>query len=386
MYNPLTRFLLPPFLFQKKRRRKVGIMSTNYGKNINIMIYGGSHDEQIGVIAKGLPKGFSIDMDELLGFMARRAPGRNSMSTQRREPDVPEFLSGVGEDGRLTGETLHAVIKNTNQRSGDYSNLSFVPRPSHADFAAREKYGEAVDLRGGGHFSGRLTAPMCIVGGICLQYLRERGIDICAHVYSIGDVCDTPFDLAAVGENEFALLGKRQELPVLSEQSGEKMRMLIESARAEGDSVGGIIECAAIGLPAGLGEHMFDGIENRISGIIFGIPGVKGIEFGEGFGSARLRGSENNDPFLTDGQRIFTATNRAGGILGGMSTGMPLVFRGAMKPTPSIYKEQDSVDMVTMKPVKLQIKGRHDPCIVLRALPVFEAAAAIALCDALFDK
>ena len=361
-------------------------MSTSYGKNINIMIYGGSHDEQIGVIATGLPSGFVIDTEELSAFMKRRAPGQNSMSTQRREPDVPEFLSGVDENMRLTGETLHAIIRNTNQRSSDYKELSFIPRPSHADFAARVKYGEEVDLRGGGHFSGRLTAPMCIVGGICLQYLRSVGIDICAHVYSVGDVCDTPFDPVSVGQAEFELLRKRQELPVLCERAGDEMRMLIERVREDGDSIGGVIECAAVGLPAGLGEHMFDGIENRISGIIFGIPGVKGIEFGDGFGSARLRGSENNDPFLTDGDRIFTATNRAGGILGGMSTGMPLVFRGAMKPTPSIYKEQESVDMVTMKPVKLQIKGRHDPCIVLRALPVFEAAAAIALCDILFDK
>jgi chorismate synthase len=333
-----------------------------------------------------LPRDFLVDEEELRAFMKRRAPGQNSMSTQRREPDIPVFLSGMDSGGRLTGETLHAVIRNTDQRSSDYSNLSFVPRPSHADLAARQKYGEGVDLRGGGHFSGRLTAPMCIVGGICLQYLRKRGIDIGAHIYSIGDVCDTPFDLAKVGAAEFDILKKRQEFPVICEQAGEKMRMLIESARADGDSVGGVIECAATGLPAGLGEHMFDGIENRISGIIFGIPGVKGIEFGEGFGSARLRGSENNDPIVTDGERIFTATNRAGGILGGMSTGMPLVFRGAMKPTPSIFKEQDSVDMVSMEPVRLQIKGRHDPCIVLRALPVFEAATAIAVYDLLSDK
>lgn len=361
-------------------------MSTNYGKNINIMIYGGSHDSEIGVVAKGLPKDFAIDTEELAAFMKRRAPGQNSMSTKRREPDIPEFLSGVRDGNVLTGETVHAIIRNKDQHSSDYSELSFIPRPSHADFAARMKYGDQVDLRGGGHFSGRLTAPMCIIGGICLQYLRTQGIDIAAHVYSIGSVYDTPFDLAKVGAREFDILRTRKEMPVLCEQAGEKMRMLIETARAEGDSVGGIIECAAVGVPAGLGEHMFDGIENRISGIIFGIPGVKGIEFGEGFGSSRLRGSENNDPFLTDGDRIFTETNRSGGILGGMSTGMPLVFRGAMKPTPSIFKEQDSVDMVSMKPVKLQIKGRHDPCIVLRALPVFEAAAAIAVYDLLSDK
>ncbi len=361
-------------------------MSTSYGKNINITIYGGSHDSEIGIFAKGLPAGFAFDREELLAFMKRRAPGQNSMSTQRKELDIPEFLSGVAEGDILTGETLHAVIKNTNQRSSDYSDTAFIPRPSHADFAARQKYGEGVDLRGGGHFSGRLTAPMCIVGGICLQYLKTLGIEIAAHVYSVGDVYDIPFDLAGVGESEFAILRSRSDFPVLCEQAGQKMRMLIEEARAEGDSVGGIIECAATGLPAGLGEHMFDGVENRIAGIIFGIPAVKGIEFGAGFGSARLRGSENNDPFLTDGKRIYTSTNRAGGILGGMTTGMPIVFRGAIKPTPSIFKEQDSVDMVTMKPAKLKISGRHDPCIVLRALPVFEAAAAIAICDLLADS
>ena len=361
-------------------------MSTNSGQNINIPIYGGSHDECIGIIAEGMPRGFCVDREELLAFMKRRAPGQNDLSTKRREPDIPEFLSGLDSDGCLTGETLHAIIRNTDQRSVDYADTAFIPRPSHADFAARVKYGDKVDLRGGGHFSGRLTAPMCIVGGICLQYLRTMGIEVFAHVYSIGDVYDTPFDMAAVGKAEQDILRERQSFPVLCEQAGERMRILIESVRSEGDSVGGIIECAATGLPVGLGEHIFDGVENRVSGIVFGIPGVKGIEFGEGFGATRLRGSENNDPFLTDGERIYTATNRAGGILGGMTTGMPLVFRGAMKPTPSIFKEQDSVDMTTMTPAKLKTKGRHDPCIVLRALPVFEAAAAIALCDIILDK
>ena len=290
------------------------------------------------------------------------------------------------ENDTLDGHTLHAIIRNTNQRSGDYSNLSFVPRPSHADFAARMKYGENVDLRGGGHFSGRLTAPLCVVGGICLQYLRQKGIHIGAHVYSIGGVFDLPFDLATVGEKELSLLSERSDLPVLDQASGERMRALIETVRDEGDSIGGIVECAVLGLPAGLGEHMFDGIENRISGIVFGIPGVKGIEFGNGFACATLRGSQNNDPFVTDGTHIRTKTNNAGGILGGMSTGMPLIFRAAMKPTPSIFKEQDSVDMVSMEPVKLSIKGRHDPCIVLRAVPVVEAAAAIAVCDLLADS
>lgn len=359
-------------------------MATTYGKNINIQIYGASHDPEIGVIATGMPQGFSFDFEELCAFLKRRAPGQNALSTPRKEADLPEFLSGV--DGTtLNGDTLHAIIRSQNQRSSDYSNLSFIPRPSHADFAARKKYGEQVDLRGGGHFSGRLTAPLCIVGGICLQYLKQRNIHVAAHVYSIGNVFDTPFDLRAVSQEDFSLLRKRSDFPVLDERSGEQMRKLIAEVRDEGDSIGGIVECAVLGLPAGLGEHMFDGIENRICAIVFGIPAVKGIEFGNGFACASLRGSQNNDAFATDGTKIFTKTNRAGGILGGMSTGMPLVFRAAMKPTPSIFQEQDSVDMVSMQNVKLSIKGRHDPCIVLRAVPVFEAAAAIAVCDLLFD-
>ena len=365
-------------------------MSTSYGKNIKISIYGGSHDDHIGINANNLPKDFIFDQNELLEFMARRAPGKNSFSTPRKEADLPEFLSGVTQLGdnklQLNGEELHAIIRNTSQRSGDYSNLSFVPRPSHADFAARKKYGDAVDLRGGGHFSGRLTAPLCIVGSICLQYLRSKGISVAAHLFAIGGVKDKPFDLAGVNEKDFKLLTQRTDFPVLDLEAGELMKAKINEARELGDSVGGIIECAVLGLPAGLGEHIFDGVENRISSMIFGIPAVKAIEFGNGFECASLFGSQNNDPFCTDGKDIFTKTNNCGGILGGMTNGMPLVFRAAMKPTPSIFKEQDSVDMCSMKPVKLSIKGRHDPCVVLRAVPVFEAATAIAVCDMLLER
>ena len=359
-------------------------MSTTYGKNLKITIYGGSHDERIGVIAEGMPKGFAIDAEALLGFMKRRAPGQNAHSTARREADEPVFLSGVS-DGTLNGDTLHAVIYNTNQRSQDYSDLAFIPRPSHADFAARMKYGESVDLRGGGHFSGRLTAPMCVVGGICKQYLASRGIYVGAHVYCVGNEYDTPYDMVGL-DKETLLSAGASDFPTIDEHAGERMRNIIEEARAEGDSVGGIVECAAIGLPAGLGEHMFDGVEGRISSIVFGIPAVKGIEFGNGFECAHIRGSENNDPFRTDGQRIFTSTNNAGGILGGMTSGMPLIFRAAMKPTPSIFKEQDSVDMISMTNRRFSIKGRHDPCVVIRAVPVFEAAMAIAIVDMLSEN
>ncbi len=365
-------------------------MSTSYGKNINISVYGGSHDEHIGILAYGMPQGFCFDEAELSAFLRRRAPGKDKLSTPRKEADTPEFLSGVYKSGdgtlTLSGEQLHAIIRNTSQHSSDYDNTKFVPRPSHADFAARMKYGDAVDLRGGGHFSGRLTAPLCIVGGICLQYLRTKGIDICAHIYAIGGIYDTPFDMVNVGESEFSALRAHSDFPVLNTDKGEQMKEKISSARECGDSVGGIVEVAATGLPAGLGEHMFDGIENRISNIVFGIPAVKGIEFGKGFDSASLYGSENNDAFITDGKTIKARTNNSGGILGGMSTGMPIVFRAALKPTPSIFKEQDSVDMLSMTPVKLCIKGRHDPCIIIRAVPVFEAVTAIAIYDLLCDQ
>ena len=364
---------------------------TEYGKNLKISIYGGSHGDHIGIHAQGLPLGFSFDLPELIAFMSRRAPGQNEFSTKRKEPDIPEFLSGVKKinDSKfeITDEEFHAIIKNTSQRSSDYASETFIPRPSHADFTAREKYGKSVDLRGGGHYSGRLTAPMCIVGGICLQYLRSLGIEIKAHIYSIGNVKDTPFDLANVSLKEFDILDQRKTFPVLSESAGELMKEKINEARLDGDSVGGVIECAALGLPIGLGEHIFDGVENRISAIIFGIPAIKGIEFGNGFETARLFGSENNDPFeISQDGKIRTSTNNCGGILGGMTNGMPLVFRAAIKPTPSIFKPQKSVDMNSMTPAELIIKGRHDPCIALRAVPVFEAATAIAICDMLADK
>ena len=359
-------------------------MSTHYGKNLDLEIYGGSHDECIGVIIKGLPIGTKINQKKLLAFMDRRKPGSTPFSTARREADTPEFIEGVC-DNIITQNTVHAIIRNTNQRSGDYASLSCIPRPSHADYAAMMKYGKNVDLRGGGHFSGRLTAPLCIAGAICLQLLEEKGIYIGAHLYSVGNEGDTAFDEVNLSQETFCELHK-SEFPVISADCGEKMKQEILNAKAVGDSVGAVIECAAIGLPAGLGEHMFSGVENRISSIVFGISAVKGIEFGNAFDCAKKRGSEVNDAFYTDGEKIYTKTNNCGGILGGMTNGMPLIFRAAMKPTPSIACEQDSVDMHTMTNVKLSIKGRHDPCVAVRAVPVFEAATAIAIFDMLLDK
>jgi len=353
-----------------------------YGKRIKLDIYGGSHDEKIGMILSGIPAGEAIDMDTLKAFMARRAPGNDPYSTSRKEPDEPVFLSGLDENNVTTGEDIEAVIYNQNQRSGDYSSLADTPRPSHADFAAIMKYGKSVDLRGGGHFSGRLTAPMCIAGGICLQMLARRSIYIGAHIYSVGTVYDRPFDAVNISKRDLDIL-HYWKFPVLEGSAGAKMKSLIEHARSNGDSVGGIVECAVIGLPKGLGEHMFDSVESAISSIVFGIPAVKGIEFGAGFAASEMLGSENNDPFYVDGDKIKTRTNNAGGILGGMTSGMPLIFRAALKPTPSIAKEQDSVSLSRMENVKITVGGRHDHRIVPRAVPVFEAAAALAIIDLL---
>lgn len=356
-----------------------------YGINVKLKIYGGSHDKKIGMTLDGIPAGEKVDMNALETFMARRAPGKDPYSTKRKEPDKPVFLSGLDENGVTTGEQIEAVIYNTNQHSSDYNALVDIPRPSHADFAARMKYGDQVDLRGGGHFSGRLTAPMCIAGGICLQMLERRGINIAAHISSVGNVTDESFDKVNVSKSDLDALHSHS-FPTINEEAGSKMREEIEKARLDCDSVGGTVECAVIGLPVGWGEHMFFGVEGRISSIVFGIPAVKGIEFGLGFGSSALLGSQNNDPFETDGDRIYTKTNNCGGILGGMTDGMPLIFRAALKPTPSIGKEQDSVSLSRKENVKLTIGGRHDPCVVPRAVPVFEAAAAIALVDMMLDK
>lgn len=360
---------------------------TEYGKNIKISIYGGSHSDEIGVIVRGLPSGIHLDREALQAFLDRRAPGRGRYATARREPDAPIFLSGI-EDDITNGEELCAVIRNTDRRSGDYDRNANVPRPSHADYAARIKFrdhGEVAELHGGGHFSARLTAPLCIIGGILKNELERRGICVGAHIRNIAGIPDAPFDPVTVGRADFERV-LANGFPVLDREAGERMLTAVDAARADADSVGGIVECAVIGLPVGLGEHMFDGMENRISQIVFGIPAVKGIEFGSGFAGAMLRGSENNDPFYTDGVRVMTRTNNSGGIQGGMTNGMPIVFRVALKPTPSIAREQDSVDLLKMENVKLSVVGRHDPCIVPRAVPIVEAAAAVAVFDALLDK
>lgn len=351
-------------------------MSSSFGENIRVSIFGQSHSDAIGVTVDGLPAGEKIDLAQLQRFLDRRAPGRNDYSTARREADVPEILCGL-KDGLTCGAPLTAIIRNGDVRSLDYEALRTTPRPGHADFTAQVKYGGAQDAAGGGHFSGRLTAPLCIAGGICLQLLAREGITVISRIASIAGVAD---------EGELTGSTAEKDFPVVSDVRGEEMRAAIEAARTEGDSVGGVIECAVLGVPAGLGDPMFDGMENRIATIVFGIPAVKGIEFGAGFAAAAMRGSENNDAFALQDGRVVTKTNHCGGILGGISTGMPISFRAAVKPTPSIAREQESVDLDMMQIVKLRVGGRHDPCIVPRAVPCVEAAAAIAVYDALLSR
>lgn len=350
-------------------------MSSSFNGNIKFTIFGQSHSPAIGVTVEGLPAGFEPDMSELARFMQRRAPGRSEFSTPRSEADAPEFISGLF-DGRLCGTPLTAIIKNTNTRSGDYSELKYKPRPGHADFTAGERYNDSQDYTGGGHFSGRLTAPLCIVGGLCLQLLKAEGISVVTRIAELGGIADKG-EICSTADKPF---------PVACDECGEKMKTAILSAKEKGDSIGGVIECAVLGCPAGVGDPMFGGMENRISALVFGIPAVKGIEFGAGFSAAKMPGSENNDPFAVENGNIITKTNNCGGILGGITTGMPIVFRAAVKPTPSIAIEQDTVDLRTMENTKLRVHGRHDPCIVPRAVPCIEAAAAIAVYDALLEK
>lgn len=350
-------------------------MSSTYGENLKLSIFGQSHGAAIGMTLDGIPAGLPVDTDALQVFLNRRAPGQNDWSTPRKEADRPEFLSGI-LDGYTCGAPIATVIYNKNTRSGDYANLKDCPRPGHADFTAQIKYGGFQDAAGGGHFSGRLTAPLCIAGGLCKQWLEGMGIQIFAHISAIAGIPDTPFDPLAPDRDSI-----QPEFPVINQDAGARMRAVISAAKSDGDSVGGIVECAVTGLPAGVGEPMFGGVESRIAQIVYGVPAVKGVEFGAGFAAAKLRGSQNNDDYVISDGQIHTVTNNSGGILGGITTGMPLIFRAALKPTPSISRPQQSVSLSSGEMQELVIKGRHDPCIVPRAVPVIEAAAAIAIFD-----
>ena len=350
-------------------------MSSTYGENLKLTIFGQSHGAAIGMTLDGIPAGLPVDFDKLQEFLNRRAPGQNDWSTLRKEEDRPEFLAGI-LDGFTCGAPVAAVIHNKNTRSGDYANLKDIPRPGHADYTAQMKYGGFQDAAGGGHFSGRLTAPLCIAGGLCKQWLEDMGIRIGAHIIRIGTEHAKRFhDLTP----QLDQVG--QIFPTLTAEDADRFQEVISDARAQGESIGGRIECAITGLPAGLGEPMFGGVESRIAQIVYGIPAVKNVGFGWSDSFALVPGSESNDTFAIENGHITTETNHCGGILGGITTGMPVIFDVTVKPTPSIAKPQKSVNLRTMEEVTLEIKGRHDPCIVPRAVPVVEAAAAIAVYD-----
>ena len=354
-------------------------MTTVFGEKLKIELYGKSHGPNVGVRIDGVPEGLSFDVSILQQFLDRRAPGTKDWSTSRKEKDRPQFISGVTEkeDGSYItdGGVIKAEIENTDAHPSDYEDMVAVPRPSHADYPAWVKYGEIEP--GGGSFSGRLTAPLCVAGGLCLQWLQKQGIAVKAHIYAIGDVKDAALTAESHVEDDF---------PVVDSVAGEWMKELIAGVKGDEDSIGGIVECMITGIPAGLGEPVFGSLESRICQTVFAVPAVKGIEFGAGFAAARMKGSENNDPFEIRNGKVVTRTNNHGGILGGLASGMPVVFRTAIKPTPSIGKEQYSVDLEHMKPVKIKIIGRHDPCIVPRAVPCIEAAAAIAVFDMLLEE
>lgn len=350
-----------------------------YGNKIKLTVFGESHGNGIGAVLDGIESGHKIDMDKVLVQMARRAPGKDKTATPRVEKDFPNIKSGMLND-TTTGAPICCVIENTNTKSGDYSNLLNAPRPGHSDYTAFVKYGGNNDIRGGGHFSGRLTAPIVFAGSVLRQILEEKGIKIAAHINSIYNIYDKPFD-PVNADTELMERLANSTFPLIDPTVEEKMREEVEKARMNLDSVGGTIECIVTGLPAGLGGPLFDGIEGEISKAMFGIPAVKGIEFGCGFACAEMYGSQNNDPFAYENGKVVTATNNCGGILGGISNGMPLVFRVAIKPTPSISQKQNTVNLQTGENDTLEIHGRHDPCIVPRAVSVVEAMTAVVIAN-----
>ena len=354
-------------------------MSGMWGNKLKISIFGESHGAGIGITIDGLPSGVKIDMEEVLKEMARRAPGKSRLSTARKEGDKPEILSGFFE-GKTTGTPLCAVIRNSDQHSKDYGKLKDLMRPGHADYPGYIRYKGFNDYRGGGHFSGRITAPLVFAGAVCKQILTSRGINIGAHVKSIGQVYDKGFAEVELTKELLDSL-KVNELPLLCPEKEELMRNTILEARSDCDSVGGTIECTVIGIHAGIGNPFFDSVESTLAHLMFSVPAVKGIEFGRGFEMSELRGSQCNDEYYYEGDEVKTYTNNNGGITGGITNGMPILFKVGIKPTPSIAKKQRTIDIAEKKDSELVIEGRHDPCIVQRAVPVIEAVTAIGILD-----
>lgn len=358
-------------------------MSSNWGRNIRLAVFGESHGPAVGCVIDSLPAGFVPDMDQVRYHMARRGAGGKPWATARMEADAVEIQSGMLA-GKLTGAPLCALIRNNNTRSGDYGAAMTLPRPGHADYTAHVRYSGHEDFRGGGHFSGRLTAPLVFAGALAMQLLAQRGVVIGAHLSRIGTVADRRFDSAAVTAE---LLNDLTEsaFPTLDECAAAAMIAEIQRAKEELDSVGGEVELAVLGLPAGVGSPMMDGLESAIASLLFSVPAIKGLEFGDGFALSSLRGSQANDAYIARDGKIRTNTNHNGGILGGISTGMPLLLRAALKPTPSIAQSQRTVNLSTGAEETLAIRGRHDPCIAPRALVAIEAAVALAILDCWMD-
>ena len=342
------------------------------------MIFGESHGPAIGVVLEGVPAGLALDLDLVQRELDRRAPGRDGLSTARREADRVEVLSGLF-GGKTTGTPLCMVIRNADQHSGDYEAIRYTPRPSHGDYAGFIKSQGCQDYRGGGHFSGRLTAPLVAAGAVAKQVLARHGVWVGAHISSIYGVTD-----ASLEDEEALRAVAAKPFPVLDDAKGEEMRQAILEAKNEGDSVGGAVECAVFGLPAGLGAPDFGcNVEGIFAQYLFAVPAVKGVDFGAGVAFSLMRGSEANDPFEVRDGKVVTKTNHAGGVNGGITNGMPITFEATIRPTPSIALPQESVDLRTGEETEIEIHGRHDPCIVPRAVPVIEAAAALAACQVL---
>lgn len=349
-----------------------------FGNCLKISLFGQSHGDAIGVVLDGFPAGMMIDQERLSTEMKRRQPGKSPLSTPRQEQDLPEFLSGV-LNGRTTGQPLCAIIRNHGMHSKDYGDGVDLLRPSHADYTGHIRYYGYEDWRGGGSFSGRLTAPIVLAGTLCAQYLEQQGIRIDSHISRIGKVADHSW-MDMTEDQDTAFL-KAMDLPVLSQEAGDAMREEILKAASEQDSVGGEVECRVRGLPPGLGSPFFDSVESVLAHLFFSIPAVKGVEFGSGFALSGMRGSEANDAFRISEGKIVTESNHAGGINGGITNGMPVICRIAVRPTPSIGRKQDTVSLKQMKNEDIKIQGRHDPCILPRVVPVVEAMSAIGILD-----
>lgn len=358
-------------------------MRANFGQHFKLTIFGESHGPAIGMVIDGVPAGTPIDEEAIAFQMARRAPGGDPTATARKEGDKVKIVSGVFE-GRATGAPLCGMIENMNTRSGDYAQLRAKMRPGHADYAGQIKYGGYNDPRGGGHFSGRLTAPLVFAGAIARRLLAEHGVAIGAHIAAIGGCDDDAFDPVHVSADTLLALNQSR-FPLLCPARETDMRAIVAAAKAEGDSVGGVIECAAVGVPAGIGSPFFGSVESVVSQLLFSVPAVKAVAFGDGMALPNMRGSAANDAMHYEDGRVSCLTNHNGGVTGGITNGMPVILRAAIKPTPSIARPQQTVNLADRKDATLAITGRHDPCIVPRAVPVIESALAIALCELIMD-